>query len=54
MTKKPTPTGIFARVPPAVKRRMEKLAAENRRSVGAEVAVAIEAYLAAAEKEKTA
>jgi predicted transcriptional regulator len=54
MVNKPTPTGIFARVPPAVKRRLEKLAAENRRSVGAEAALAIEAHLANAEKEKTA
>lgn len=54
MSKTPTPTGIFARVPPAVKRRLEKLAAENRRSVGAEAALAIEAWLLAAEKEKTA
>ena len=49
----PKPVGVFARVAPAVKRRLERLAAENRRSLGAEAAIAIEAHLAAhAEKEK--
>jgi predicted transcriptional regulator len=44
---------ILIRVQPAVKRKLAKLAANNRRSMAAEAAHAVDKHLEA-EKEKTA